>query len=65
MLARHRCSLTGVSVSAAGQTINSTSMSLGRAIHELRPNLSQTQINQESQRAEKQAKETERTNTTS
>jgi hypothetical protein len=60
-----KAKMTGVSVNAAGQTTNSTPMSLGKAIHELRPNLSQTQVNQESERAGKQAKETERTNTTS
>src|SRR6266545_3923641 len=52
-----KAKMTGVSVDAAGQTTNSTPMSLGKAIHELRPNVPETQANQEAQRAEKQAHE--------
>src|SRR3989442_6277777 len=48
-------------VNAAGQTTNSTPMSLGKAIHELRPNITENQASQQAQRAEKQAKKTERT----
>ena len=38
-----KAKMTGVSVNAAGQTTTSTPMSLGKAIHELRPDLSETQ----------------------
>jgi hypothetical protein len=60
-----KAKMTGVSVNAAGQTTNSTPMSLGKAIQELRPNLTGSQASQQAQRAEKQAKETERSNATS
>jgi hypothetical protein len=60
-----KAKMTGVSVNAAGQTTTSTPMSLGKAIHELRPDLTQGQANQQVQRAEKQTKETERSNATS
>jgi hypothetical protein len=52
--------VTGVSIDATGQTTNSTPMSLGKAIHELRPNIPETQANQEAERAEKQVKATEK-----
>ena len=55
-----KAKMTGVSIDAKGQTTNSTPMSLGKAIHELRPNIPETQVNQEAQRAEKQAQETEK-----
>ena len=54
-----------VSVNAAGQTTTSTPMSLGKAIHELRPDLTESQANQQAQQAEKQTKQTESTSTTS
>ena len=60
-----KAKMTGVSVNAAGQTTTSTPMSLGKAIHELRPNLTESQASQQAQRATRQAKETERINTTS
>jgi hypothetical protein len=60
-----KAKMTGVSVNAAGQTTTSTPMSLGRAIHELRPDLTESQAQQQAQEAGKQAKETERTSTTS
>src|SRR5215813_7071704 len=60
-----KAKMTGVSVDAAGQTTNSTPMSLGRAIHELRPTIPENQASQEAERAEKQAKETERIHTVS
>jgi len=56
-----KAKMTGVSVDATtGQTTNSTPMSLGKAIHELRPTIPEPQANQEAERAEKQAKETEK-----
>jgi hypothetical protein len=56
-----KAKMTGVSVDATtGQTTNSTPMSLGKAIHELRPSIPEPQANQEAERAEKQAKETEK-----
>jgi hypothetical protein len=55
-----KAKMTGVSVDATGRTTNSTPMSLGKAIHELRPNVPETQANQEAARAEKQAKATEK-----
>jgi hypothetical protein len=56
-----KAKMTGVSVDATtGQTTNSTPMSLGKAIHELRPSIPEPQANQEADRAEKQAKETEK-----
>ena len=60
-----KAKMTGVSVNAAGQTTTSTPMSLGKAIHELRPDLTESQANQQAQQAERQTKETERTSTTS
>ena len=38
-------------------------MSLGKAIHELRPNLTEKQVKTEEEKAEKQAKETEKPKT--
>jgi hypothetical protein len=52
--------MTGVSVSAAGQTSNATPMSLGKAIHELRPDMAVNQANEEAKKAEKQAAATEK-----
>jgi len=60
-----KAKMTGVTVDATGQTTTSTPVSLGKAIHELRPNLTESEANQQVQRAEKQTKETERTSTTS
>jgi len=55
-----KAKVTGVSVDATGQTTSSTPMSLGKAIHELRPDVPETQADQEAQRAEQQAQETEK-----
>jgi len=55
-----KAKMTGVSVDATGKTTNSNPISLGKAIHELRPNMPETQANQQAQRAEKQAEETEK-----
>jgi hypothetical protein len=55
-----KAKMTGVTVDAKGQTTSSTPASLGKAIHELRPNMPETQANKEAQRAEKQAEETEK-----
>src|SRR5262245_9018051 len=60
-----KAKITGVSVNAAGQTTTSTPMSLGKAIHELRPDLTESQAQQQAQEAGKQAKETARTGTAS
>jgi len=60
-----KAKMTGISVDAAGQTTSSTPMSLGKAIHELRPDLTESQANQKAQQALKQTKETESTSTTS
>ena len=54
---------TGVAATSTGQT-SSTPMSLGKAIHELRPNMPENQANEEAKRAEKQAMVTEKTGTT-
>src|SRR4029077_6746754 len=40
-----KAKMTGVTVDAKGQTTNSTPISLGKAIHELRPNIPETQAN--------------------
>src|SRR5262249_18629881 len=59
-----KAKMTGVSVNAAGQTTNSTPMSLGAAIHALRPDLPANQANEEAKRAEKQATVTDKTHST-
>jgi hypothetical protein len=59
-----KAKMTGVSVNAAGQTTNSTPMSLGKAIQALRPDLPANQANEEAKRAEKQATATEKTHST-
>jgi len=56
-----KAKMTGVSVNAAGQTTNSTPMSLGQAIHALRPDLPANQASAEAKKAEKQATLTEKT----
>src|SRR5262245_46491270 len=56
-----KAKMTGVSVNAAGHTINSTPMSLGKAIHTLRPDLPANQVSAEAKKAEKQATLTEKT----
>jgi hypothetical protein len=59
-----KAKMTGVSVNAAGQTTNSTPMSLGKAIQAVRPDLPANQANEEAKRAEKQATATEKTHST-
>ena len=54
--------MIGVTATSIGQT-NSTPMSLGKAIHTLRPDISANQANEEAKRAEKQATATVKTNT--
>src|SRR5215831_11514456 len=56
-----KAKMTGVSVNAAGHTIKSTPMSLGAAIHALRPDLPANQASAEAKKAEKQATLTEKT----
>ena len=59
-----KAKMTGVSVNAAGQTANSTPMSLGKAIHALRPDMTANQASEEAKKAEKQATLTEKTEPT-
>src|SRR5262249_33926392 len=59
-----KAKMTGASVNAAGQTTSSTPMSLGKAIHALRPDISANQANEEAKKAEMQATVTEKTHTT-
>jgi hypothetical protein len=59
-----KAKMTGVSVNAAGQTTNSTPMSLGKAIQAVRPDLPANQANEEAKRAEKQATATEKNHST-
>jgi hypothetical protein len=56
-----KAKMTGIN----GQTAQAASapMSLGKAIHELKPTLTQDQANDEAKRAEKQATETEKNST--
>jgi hypothetical protein len=49
-----KAKMTGVSPTSAGQT-NTAPMSLGKAIQTLRPNLSESQANEEAKRAQTQA----------
>jgi hypothetical protein len=56
-----KAKMTGVSTTAAGQTVTTEPMSLGKAIHELRPTLPVSTANEEASKAEKQAKVTEKT----
>jgi hypothetical protein len=60
-----KAKMTGVSgptTAASGQT-TSTPMSLGKAIHELRPSMTEDQANDQAKRAEKQATETDKNST--
>ena len=54
-----KAKMTGVSATSTGQT-NSTPMSLGKAIHSLRPDLPANQASEEAKRAEKQSTLTEK-----
>ena len=58
-----KAKVTGVTVQANGQTTTSTPMSLGKAIHELRPNMTADQANDAAKSAEQQASETEKADT--
>jgi hypothetical protein len=55
-----KAKVTGVTMQANGQTTTTTPMSLGKAIHALRPNLTEDQANDAAKTAEKQASETEK-----
>jgi hypothetical protein len=59
-----KAKMTGVTTTAAGETIESEPMSLGKAIHELRPTIPVTVANEEAGKAEEQAETTETTNST-
>jgi hypothetical protein len=58
-----KAKMTGVTLTPTGQT-TSTPMSLGKAIHALRPNMPQTEANEEAKKAEKQAALTEKDGST-
>jgi hypothetical protein len=58
-----KAKVTGVIAQANGQTTTSTPMSLGKAIHELRPDMTADQANDAAKIAEKQATETEKADT--
>ena len=59
-----KAKMTGVSTNQAGQTVTTAPMSLGKAIHELKPTLTQDQVNDAVKKADKQASEdTEKTGT--
>jgi len=55
-----KAKVTGVTTLANGQTSTTTPMSLGKAIQELRPNMTTDQANDAAKRAEKEASETEK-----
>src|SRR5262249_20556537 len=59
-----KAKMTGVTTTASGQTVTSPKESLGKAIHELRPDLSQNAANDEAKKAEKQASDTDKPKTT-
>ena len=58
-----KAKVTGVTVQANGKTTTSTPMSLGKAIHELRPDMTADQANDAAKIAEKQASDTEKADT--
>jgi len=58
-----KAKMTGVTATSTVQT-SSTAVSLGKAIHALRPGMSVTQANVEAKKAEKQATVTEKTHST-
>ena len=59
-----KAKITGVSTNQAGQTVTTAPMSLGTAIHALKPTLTQDQVNDAVKKADKQASEdTEKTGT--
>jgi hypothetical protein len=55
-----KAKVTGMTVQANGQTTTSTPVSLGRAIHELRPDMTEDQAKDAAKIAEKQASDTEK-----
>jgi len=55
-----KAKVTGITVQANGTTTQSAPMSLGKAIHELKPTLTQDQVNDAVKKADKQASETEK-----
>jgi hypothetical protein len=55
-----KAKVTGVTVQANGQTTTSTPVSLGKAIHELRPDMTEDQAKDAAKTAEKQASDTEK-----
>ena len=59
-----KAKMTGVTTTATGETVTSPKESLGKAIHELRPDLSQGAANDEAKKAEQQASTTEKTGST-
>ena len=56
--------MTGVTATSSTVQTSSTAVSLGKAIHALRPGMSVTQANVEAKKAEKQATVTEKTHST-
>jgi hypothetical protein len=59
-----KAKMTGVTATSSTVQTSSTAMSLGKAIHALRPDMSATQANEEAKKAEKQATVTEKTHST-
>ena len=59
-----KAKMTGVTATSSTVQTSSTPMSLGKAIHALRPDISANQANEEAKRAEKQATVTEKTHST-
>src|SRR5215470_1142738 len=57
-----KAKLTAVTITSTGQT-NSTPLSLGKAIHALRPDMSASQAKEEAQKARRQARVTMKTDT--
>jgi len=58
-----KAKMIGVTATSTGQQTNSTPISLGKTIHALRPDMPANQVNQEVQRAKKQAAATVKTDT--
>jgi len=59
-----KAKMTGVTATSSTVQTSSTAVSLGKAIHALRPDMSVTQANVEAKKAEKQATVTEKTHST-
>ncbi len=58
-----KAKMTGITVQANGQTTTSAPMSLGKAIHDLRPDMTAGQANDAAKIAEKEASDTEKGDT--